>query len=123
MDLDKFSSIKFDEQAAHLKILHQSEVVAEESNIIIYPRNQSDNTVYIFFLWMAALYLVSWILLEVVQKLITIKQRSVPLLPIFPSPCRNCKFFDDNSYLNCAVHPSIVLTKQAVDCSDYCDKD
>ena len=35
-------------------------------------------------------------------------------------PCTNCRFFDKNHYLKCAVHPEIVLTKQALDCSDYC---
>lgn len=126
MDLDKFSvNIKFNEYVSHSTIMHQSEVVEEEPNIIIHPNHQSDNTVYIFFLWMAVLYMVSWALLEVLQKFITAKKknRSVPLLPICQSPCRNCKFFDDNNYLNCAVHPSIVLTKQAVNCSDYCDQD
>jgi hypothetical protein len=34
-------------------------------------------------------------------------------------PCRNCQFFKDNHYLNCAVQPSIVLTKEALNCSDY----
>lgn len=34
-------------------------------------------------------------------------------------PCRNCQFFKDNHYLNCAVHPSTVLTKQALNCADY----
>ena len=35
-------------------------------------------------------------------------------------PCTNCRFFDKNHYLKCAVHPEIVLTKKALDCSDYC---
>jgi hypothetical protein len=34
-------------------------------------------------------------------------------------PCRNCRFFTDNHHLYCTVQPSIVLTKQALDCSDY----
>jgi hypothetical protein len=34
-------------------------------------------------------------------------------------PCSNCRFFSNNHYLKCAVHPSIVSTKQALDCSDY----
>ncbi len=34
-------------------------------------------------------------------------------------PCKNCQFFQDNHYLNCAVHPTVVLTKQALNCSDY----
>jgi hypothetical protein len=33
--------------------------------------------------------------------------------------CRNCHFFSNNPYLKCALHPSIVLTEQALDCSDY----
>lgn len=37
-------------------------------------------------------------------------------------PCRNCEYFQHNYYLNCAVHPSIVLTEQALNCSDYCSK-
>ncbi len=34
-------------------------------------------------------------------------------------PCRKCKFFSYNSYLQCALHPSIVLTPEAMNCSDY----
>ncbi|GEM_PF-1839866 len=37
-------------------------------------------------------------------------------------PCKNCQFFKDNHYLNCAVHPSVVLTKQALNCPDYSPK-
>ncbi|MBD2195944.1 MULTISPECIES: hypothetical protein [Calothrix] len=35
------------------------------------------------------------------------------------SPCKDCRFFINNKYLNCAVNPSIVLTKAAIDCRDY----
>lgn len=34
-------------------------------------------------------------------------------------PCKNCRFFSNNAYIKCAVQPSIVLTKQAMGCSDY----
>ena len=34
-------------------------------------------------------------------------------------PCYKCKFFDNNQQLPCAVQPSMVLTEQAFDCSDY----
>ncbi|KAB8318385.1 hypothetical protein SD81_016365 [Tolypothrix campylonemoides VB511288] len=33
--------------------------------------------------------------------------------------CWNCGYFQDNHYLNCAVHPSIVLTKHALNCPDF----
>jgi hypothetical protein len=35
-------------------------------------------------------------------------------------PCRRCQYFNDNQFLKCALHPITTLTKQAVDCSDYC---
>lgn len=34
-------------------------------------------------------------------------------------PCRECQFFKDNHYLRCAIHPSIVMTKQSINCLDY----
>lgn len=37
-------------------------------------------------------------------------------------PCRRCRFFNDNGYLKCAVHPYHALTKQAFNCSDYWSK-
>jgi hypothetical protein len=38
-------------------------------------------------------------------------------------PCRNCRFFTNNPYLKCAVHPSTALTDQALNCSDYSPED
>jgi len=35
------------------------------------------------------------------------------------SPCRTCRFFSNNPYLKCAVHSTIVLTKEANKCPDY----
>lgn len=37
-------------------------------------------------------------------------------------PCKNCKFFANNHYLKCAVKPDIVLTEEAINCSEYCPK-
>jgi uncharacterized membrane protein YciS (DUF1049 family) len=34
--------------------------------------------------------------------------------------CKNCQFFSSNRYLKCAVQPSLVLTKEAESCPDYC---
>lgn len=38
-------------------------------------------------------------------------------------PCRKCRYFTGNFYLKCAVRPSDVLTKKAIDCSDYCSQE
>lgn len=35
-------------------------------------------------------------------------------------PCKNCRYFTNNPYLRCAVNPSIALTSDAINCSDYC---
>jgi hypothetical protein len=35
------------------------------------------------------------------------------------SPCTKCRFFSSNPFLKCAVNPTLVLTKEAVNCSDY----
>lgn len=34
-------------------------------------------------------------------------------------PCMNCHFYNMNPHLKCAVNPSVVLTRQAINCSDY----
>ncbi|MGL5807973.1 MAG: hypothetical protein ACRC2R_22995 [Xenococcaceae cyanobacterium] len=37
-------------------------------------------------------------------------------------PCYNCRFFHDNPYVKCAIHPTIAFSKQAFNCIDYCSK-
>ena len=34
--------------------------------------------------------------------------------------CSRCRYFNDNQFVKCALHPSSVLTERAVDCLDYC---
>ena len=36
--------------------------------------------------------------------------------------CSHCRYFNDNHFLKCALHPVTVQTKQAVDCKDYHQK-
>ncbi len=38
-------------------------------------------------------------------------------------PCRNCQFYSNNVHLKCAVNPSIVLTEEAFNCTDYVHRD
>lgn len=37
-------------------------------------------------------------------------------------PCRKCQFFDNNQQLPCAVQPAVVLSEEAINCSDYAPK-
>lgn len=34
-------------------------------------------------------------------------------------PCSRCRFFKNNSYLKCAIHPCTVFTSEAINCPDY----
>ena len=34
-------------------------------------------------------------------------------------PCRNCRFYKNNPYLQCAVNPATALTPQAIHCTDF----
>jgi hypothetical protein len=36
-----------------------------------------------------------------------------------PFSCYHCRYFGQNPYLKCALHPTTVLTEQAADCRDY----
>jgi hypothetical protein len=36
--------------------------------------------------------------------------------------CSRCRYFNDNHFLKCALHPVNVTTEQAVDCLDYSPK-
>jgi hypothetical protein len=49
-------------------------------------------------------------------------KRSLHFFVINPSqvtPCHRCQYLGNDSYLRCALHPSTVLTKEAIDCQDY----
>ncbi|XHR81112.1 MAG: hypothetical protein ACFKPT_23150 [Gloeotrichia echinulata GP01] len=34
-------------------------------------------------------------------------------------PCKNCKYYSSNHYLKCAVEPSLVMSEEAKNCSEY----
>jgi hypothetical protein len=33
--------------------------------------------------------------------------------------CDDCKYFNKNNYLQCALQPKTVMTEQSIDCQDY----
>lgn len=39
-----------------------------------------------------------------------------------PIPCQSCHYFNPNTFMPCAVNPSLALRKEAIDCSDYCPR-
>lgn len=33
--------------------------------------------------------------------------------------CEGCQYFNNSLYLKCAIHPTSVMTSEAIDCQDY----
>ena len=52
-----------------------------------------------------------------------VQNRITALNLFYQVPCNNCRFFTNNQYLKCAVHPSTVLKQQAINCPDYWPQD
>ena len=54
-----------------------------------------------------------------IQKMVRNKEQKRTIEYHEQFSCKKCRFFVDNVYLKCAVHPTTALTKQALNCSDY----
>lgn len=100
-------------------------VTQVESKTVLSTTNKPDKIDFsseMLFIWMSIAYIIFWLVCQIFIDFKRVKNRSVFTPTFLKSPCRNCKFYNQNSYLKCAVHPYIVLTKQAENCVDYCDK-
>lgn len=53
----------------------------------------------------------------------TFHNRLIPIKHSSKIPCSNCQFFKNDPYLKCAVHPSKVLSEDAIDCPDHWPED
>ena len=101
-----------------LTILGQNQTIETESNPIEPIVNNPNSSVLMFGFWITAFSIICLVLVKVLPT------SGKDTLPQSQVPCRNCKFFArKNQYLKCAVRPDAVLTKQAIDCSDYCNRD
>ncbi|WP_298919023.1 hypothetical protein [uncultured Nostoc sp.] len=72
--------------------------------------------------WGIVVYIVSYVCKAVEdppENVAQDKDEIVSIKHFWEHPCKNCLFFNNNHFLNCAVHPSTVLSKQALNCSDY----
>jgi hypothetical protein len=75
--------------------------------------------------WDVAFQIISLMILSTLGILIcagifNIRQHSVSFNSDLKVPCRRCRYFSDNQFLKCTLHPATVMTGQAVDCRDYC---
>jgi hypothetical protein len=67
-------------------------------------------------------FIFSWIFFFLIlQKIRTFLDNKIvfTVKDLHQVPCKNCRFYSNNHYLKCAVQPSIVLTIEAINCSEY----
>ena len=65
--------------------------------------------------------LMPWMLFFIMRSHLwkTVHKKMTTLNALEQIPCAQCQFFNPNNYLQCAVHPATVLSRQAIDCPDY----
>jgi hypothetical protein len=71
---------------------------------------------------MASLILLSTIGVLIYACIPKRKQHSSKVTLPITIKCFSCQYFNDNHYIECALHPLIVMTEQVVDCKDYYPK-
>ena len=115
MDADKY----FDTTLNREHYYHQisTELISEKS-----PTEASDGYVLIAIVLTSGIAAIASVGISLYQQ--RSRQKSSSYFPkVFQdstqTKCTNCDFYDSNSYLKCAVHPTKVLTKEAQECMDY----
>jgi hypothetical protein len=85
------------------------------------PDRQSMETISVLE---TAFWIVTSMMLVSISMLIyaRIPKRRKPTASVTPHhqvACAGCKYFNNNNYVKCAIHPVTVMTEQAIDCADY----
>jgi len=66
--------------------------------------------------------LISWIVFFLIlrksQRVVDHKQFFI-INRLKKVPCQNCQYYSNNHYLKCAIQPSIVMTEEAKNCSEF----
>jgi hypothetical protein len=72
--------------------------------------------VNIGFLTIAAFIVIAGISVHALLK----ERKQLVFFDVLPrSPCDRCRYLSCSAYLKCALHPSVALTAEAIDCKDY----
>lgn len=67
----------------------------------------------------------SWVVFFVVLRKLRSLLEAKMVFPVKGAnqlPCKNCQYYANNHYLRCAVQPSVVLTEESKNCSEYLPK-
>ncbi|MBD1807520.1 hypothetical protein H6F98_19015 [Microcoleus sp. FACHB-SPT15] len=97
-----------------------SEVSSNQAPLIEAPTNRLQETTAQLLFIPACLVVIAWTV-SFSKRLNWRKTASKKLDTIKPSsqiPCSSCRFFKNEPYLKCAVHPLKVGSAEAMDCPD-----
>lgn len=89
------------------------------------PQNEIDTSEAIGLFLAAICFTIAWTILLYIGSgaYKFIQKRNRILAPNSQQfPCKKCRFFNNSNHLKCAVHPSTVLTEEALNCPDYFPK-
>ncbi len=90
----------------------QIETIITQEGILLLP------LVFVMIAW-SLIYILPWALWKALRYRIVAASVQPSHQKI---PCVNCRYFNADPYLQCAVQPSNVLKTEAKDCPDYCAK-
>lgn len=105
-------------------VIAQENIAQEMQNDVKYEQANSDQ----FTLPDVAIsltpiaLLISWIVFFVILRKSrngVDNKRIFTINSLHKVPCKNCKYYSSNHYLKCAVQPSLVMTEEAKNCSEY----
>jgi tetrahydromethanopterin S-methyltransferase subunit F len=116
--INMYSNELFQQLAAARVDLAQINISETQPNEVRVEENQPTDT--LFYGIATGLLFSGAILFLMLLKTLRLKQakKVEPLKYSSQVPCRNCRYFSNNPYVRCAVHPSTVLTAKAIDCPD-----
>ena len=95
----------------NVNVVNQIETIITQEGFLLLP------LVFVMIAW-SLIYILPWALWKALRYRIATSS----VQPSYQIPCVNCRYFNADPYLQCAVHPSTVLKVEARDCPDYCSK-
>lgn len=111
-------------QSLHQVILSEAKPIRALPEITKQPiSNTPNSTLFLSLISIIVIRLIrSFIVLFIwfhIRKVVRNKELKITIKYHEQFSCKHCRFFIDDVYLKCAVHPTNALTKRAINCSDY----
>ncbi len=98
-------------------------IVERSSNTTTGQASQSIPSYDLAWVVLMTLVMLSAVVAQVYAYIPKLRQRqSSKTIQRHQTTCHRCKYFHNNLYLKCALHPGAVLTEESIDCKDYCPK-